>query len=498
MALQFQKQEISCLQNVLSQVQNLEQTQELRIPEGMPGVGRIPGCWGQVLIRSKAWNEDTVRITGGVQVWLLYVPENSGEPEPLETWIPFQADFELPDDAREGKIRVKALLRFCDARPISAGKVLIRIGIGLQVQCWSPETAAVFHPEGTDADIEVLMERWPVTLIKEAGEKTFDLEEELILPGSLPKPEKLLYYHLTAEITDKKVMGNKLVFRGSGFLHLLYRGENGQLCGWDAELPFSQYVQLNESYLTDARADVLAEVTLLELNQNPEGRLLLHAGLTGQYLITDRELLETAADAYSPLREVHTERSRLDIPVLLEERQETVRAEKRISVQEEAIIDTLFLPDFPRQHQQEDALDLEIPGVIQVLYRDAEGQLQGSNQRWEEKLPMKTAGGNHASVRPGWAQVQIQGTSDGSALKVDVPVLLQFSSGSGIDMVTEAEQGALRPLPETRPSIVLCRAGGKSLWELARQNGSRVALIQAANGLEETSDPNQMLLIPVV
>jgi hypothetical protein len=293
-------------------------------------------------------------------------------------------------------------------------------------------------------------------------------------------------------------MGNKLVFRGSGFLHLLYRGENGQLCGWDAELPFSQYVQLNESYLTDARADVLAEVTLLELNQNPEGRLLLHAGLTGQYLITDRELLETAADAYSPLREVHTERSRLDIPVLLEERQETVRAEKRISVQEEAIIDTLFLPDFPRQHQQEDALDLEIPGVIQVLYRDAEGQLQGSNQRWEEKLPMKTAGGNHASVRPGWAQVQIQGTSDGSALKVDVPVLLQFSSGSGIDMVTEAEQGVLRPLPETRPSIVLCRAGGKSLWELARQNGSRVALIQAANGLEEAPEPNQMILIPVL
>ena len=152
MALQFKKREISCLQNVLSQVQNLEQTQELRIPEGMSGVGRIPGCWGQVLIRSKAWNGDTVRITGGVQVWLLCVPENGGELESLETWIPFQTDFELPDDAREGKIRVKALLRFCDARPVSAGKVLIRAGIGLQVQCWSPETAIEFHPEGTEED----------------------------------------------------------------------------------------------------------------------------------------------------------------------------------------------------------------------------------------------------------------------------------------------------------------------------------------------------------
>lgn len=498
MALQFQKQEISCLKNVLSQVQNLEQTQELRIPEGMPGVGRIPGCWGQILIRSKEWNGDTVRLTGGVQVWLLYVPENGGEPQTLETWIPFQTDFELPEGAPEGSIRVKALLRSCDARPVSAGKVMIRAGIGLQIQCWSPEVAEVFHPEGIEDDIEVLTERWPVMLAREAGEKIFEVDDELVLPGSMPKVDKLLYYRMAAETTDKKVMGNKLVFRGSIRLHMLYRCADGQLYGWDFELPVSQYAQLDDSYSTDARADVLIAVTSLELNQDTDGKLCIRGGLTGQYLVADREMLETASDAYSPSREIKLQQTRLEMPVLLEERQETVRAEKKLPVQEDTIVDMQLLPDFPRQQMEGDILNLEMTGMIQLLYRDSEGQLQGSNQRWEGKLPMKTDENNHLLARPAEANMQIQGGADGTTLKAEVPLLLQFSSGDGIDMVTDLQPGEMRMMPENRPSVILCRAGGRNLWELARQNGSRVGLIQEANGLEGDPEPNKMLLIPVV
>ena len=45
MQLQFQKKQIPCLNPVLRQVENLEQTQELRIPEGMPGASRILSAW---------------------------------------------------------------------------------------------------------------------------------------------------------------------------------------------------------------------------------------------------------------------------------------------------------------------------------------------------------------------------------------------------------------------------------------------------------------------
>ena len=51
MELQFAKQGCSCMKRVISQVKELEQTQELRLLDAMPDIGRVLGCWGQILIR---------------------------------------------------------------------------------------------------------------------------------------------------------------------------------------------------------------------------------------------------------------------------------------------------------------------------------------------------------------------------------------------------------------------------------------------------------------
>ena len=56
MELQFEKKLIPCLRTVMRQVQTQEQTQEeVRLPEGMPDIGRVLSSWGQVLIRGKEW-----------------------------------------------------------------------------------------------------------------------------------------------------------------------------------------------------------------------------------------------------------------------------------------------------------------------------------------------------------------------------------------------------------------------------------------------------------
>ena len=57
MELQFQKQEDSCLRPVMSGTKQTELTQELRLSDGLPDVGRILGTWGQPVIRSKQWCE---------------------------------------------------------------------------------------------------------------------------------------------------------------------------------------------------------------------------------------------------------------------------------------------------------------------------------------------------------------------------------------------------------------------------------------------------------
>ena len=85
MELQFQTNRIPCLRQVKSEVQTQEQTQELRLPESLPDVGRVLCAWGQMVVRGKEWQSDFMGISGGVMVWVLYAPEDGSPAQCVET-----------------------------------------------------------------------------------------------------------------------------------------------------------------------------------------------------------------------------------------------------------------------------------------------------------------------------------------------------------------------------------------------------------------------------
>ena len=99
MEANFERKAISCLNTALRQVQNSEQTLEMKLPEGMPDVGQVLTAWGQPILRSKEWRDDQVQFTGGMMVWVLYAPENGGEEQCVQGWIPFQMRWDLPENA---------------------------------------------------------------------------------------------------------------------------------------------------------------------------------------------------------------------------------------------------------------------------------------------------------------------------------------------------------------------------------------------------------------
>lgn len=100
MEVNFNKNTCQCLRKAVCQVQNQEQTQEVRLPESMPDIGRVLSSWGQVLIRGKEWRTGGMSVSGGVMAWVLYAPEDGSEARSVETWIPFQVKWDLPDSLR--------------------------------------------------------------------------------------------------------------------------------------------------------------------------------------------------------------------------------------------------------------------------------------------------------------------------------------------------------------------------------------------------------------
>lgn len=496
MELEFDKRGVAYLQPLLREVQTQEQTQELRLGDGMPDLGRVLGTWGQVILRGKEWRGDRVSISGGVMAFVLYAPEDGSEMKTLESWIPIQMKWDLEDGQREGDLQAQCLLRFLDARVVSARKIMLRCGVSALGQAFRRETAMVGVPGQVPEHIQLLKNRYPLRLPVEAGEKAFQLEEELTLPESVADRKQLVSHTLEPQVNESRILNDKLVVRGSCRLHLVYVNRAGQLESTDLEIPFSQLAELPEDYPGDAQATVRMEVTGLELEAMAEGRLMLKSGLLAQYVLDRRELLELVEDAYSPDRMLEIKCEKLELPQLLERQRVSIPVRQTIRQDAGTIADVTYLPEFPTQHRAED-IQLELPGQFQVLWYDENNTLQSSNLRTEAHwdTPAGEESRIHATILPGTPP----SARTGNGIEVKGESLLEVSATSqqGIPMITGLKIGEELPKEPSRPSLILRRAGTGGLWNIAKSTGSTMAAIRQANSLEEDPEPERILLIPV-
>ena len=497
MEANFERKTISCLTAALRQVQNSEQTMEMKLPEGMPDVGQVLTAWGQPILRGKEWRDDQVQFSGGMMVWVLYAPENGTQEQCVQGWIPFQMRWDLPENTPEGSLRLRCLTRFVDGRSTSPRKILVRAGMAAMAEAFVPRSLEVAEPKQKPEDVALLENTYPLRLMTEAGEKAFQMEERLHLPDSLPKIDQLITWRLNPKVTDQRVLADKVVLKGNGNLHVLYRSDGGQLHSWDFELPFSQYADLREEHGSDARTDMALMPTAMELELGEEGNLDLRGGMTAQYLITDQQPVTLVEDAYSPSWDMTVREENLTPPVVLENRRENLYGEQTISGNANLAADVQFLPDFPRQRRTEEGEELAYPGQFQLLYYGEDGRLQGATARWEGKQTIPADENSRILAVPMVPGAQAI-TGNGKVLvKTELPVELTTTAEQPISMVTGVELGQRKQPDPNRPSLILRRAGANRLWDIAKTSGSTMEAIRKANGLSGEPFPDQMLLIPV-
>lgn len=498
MQLQFDKSQIQCLHKVVREVQSQELTQEIRLTDGMPDVGRVIVSWGQPIIRSKEWRSGAIQVSGGVMAWTLYAPEDGSQVQCVESWLPFQMKWEFPPVERDGTICVMPLLQSIDARCLSSRKMMVRAGISLLGEAVISQQSEISTPGELPGDIQVLKQTYPMQIPKEAGEKAFVLDTDISLPASAPALEKILSYELRFELRETKTVGDKLVFRGVATVHLRYLAADGQIYSWDLEVPFSQYAELDTDHEENAEVKMCFAVTGMELEQGAEENLTLKANVIGQYTVYDRHMVHIAVDAYSTQKQIDLQMDVLALPAVMSMHTQSVDVEKTMDTECIRCVDVTLYPDHPRLYREYGKVYAQLSGSVQMLGYGSDGQLCGGISRWDKDWEMELSPEVGATVvlYPG----EVTGQPGGDTTNIQAKLWLDILSAreSDIPMLTGLEVGEATQPDADRPSVILRRAGDKTLWELAKKLGSTVEAIELANGLQAEPDANQMLLIPII
>ena len=451
------------------------------------------------MLRGKQWQSDCLSVSGGVMVWVLYAPEDGGPVRSVESWVPFQMNWDIPDTKTDGSMTVTCLLRSADARMTSAHKLMVRVNVGVLMQAYLPDYADVYHCDDLPEDVQVLKKTYPVCLPKGAGEKTFTLDEELELPQSAPKPQCFLRYQLQPMLLENRVMAGKVVFRGCCTVNALYTDEEGRLQSWDFDVPFSQFSELSGDFDEGAQAHIWPQVTGLEMNPDEQGRIRMKASVTCQYVICEDSAVEVITDAYSPNREVTARCQALELPDLSQIQTMTIPLDHTFHAEGTQVVDAVIYPDQVHTQRTPDGTHVQLPAMGQMLYYDADDTLQGASVRWEDDMDMQTDGEQQVlTVLTPTGKTEAALMGQDASVHTDVQLFCAHHSGRAMDMVTALELGQLREQDPARPSVILRRMGADGLWQLAKKCGSSQTAIMQANRLTEEPPQGKMLIIPVL
>ena len=496
MQLQLNKETVTCLGSTAREVKNDEYTQELKLPDAMPDIGRVVGAWAQPLIRGKEWRGSGMSISGGLMAWVLYIPEDGTEVRTVDTWIPLQQRWEFEDSRRDGSMLADCRVAYVDARSVSARKIVVRAGISMLGQALEPRQLEYSVPGELTEDMQLQQQTSMLWLPVEAGEKVFSLEETL--PAGACGGGKLLCYGAACAVTEKKVMADKLVFRGNVHLHMLCRGEDGKPVPADCDIAFSQYTELERSYGPEADAEVTPVLTSLELDRTEDGLPVLKAGLVGQYVIYDCKSITLVTDAYSTCRQVQIRKENWDVPVILERQQLSVPVQITFATGCLQAVDCCVLAEHPALQLTAEGVNLECRGNFRLLGYDESGMLQCENIPFTavREIPADGAAQLLASC-VGTTQPGVSVNPDGVQVQCEATVGLCTQTREGLLMVTGLELGeAVKPDPD-RPSLILRRCVDGDLWKVAKETGSTVDAIREVNGITEPFTEEKILLIPV-
>ena len=497
MEMKFNETTVGCMESLISQRQQQEQTLEMRLPDGMPDAGRILGVWGQPVIRGKEWGTGSIGVSGGIMVWVLYAPEDGTAPRSMEGWMPFQMQWDVPDHGSDGFICIEPRMKNMDARCVSPRKIMVRGTVSIGADAMSRCTKTLYSPDAIPEDIQILRRSYPMEMVMECGEKTFQLDEDIIIPGNYPTVGKIVRYDVQADVTEQRIMAGRLVFRGVCRIHMLYSSDDGMLNAWDQEIPISQYADLDNEYSNHADADFVLIPSGMELDKLEDGKLLFKCSIIAQYMIYDRVMVDIIEDAYSPCRELNLHFDTLDLPVRLEERKDRFTYTKNAQTQGKRVVDHAIMWDHGNIRQNGDTVGCEFQLHHQLLTYDENDNLHCASIRGNEDWAMPSDDMNRVNLRPRPESPMISFDEDAVNLSAGMEMTVSVFSQRGMDVITAIEYGEKTQPDPQRPSLILRKAGDERLWDIAKECRSTVDAIKRANKLTEEPKYDQMLLVPV-
>lgn len=484
-----------------------EETAETIVPDYCPDIARIIETEGKVCIHGREIRDGKAEVSGTVRVTVLYLPDGESGIRMLEFAMPFaiESDQRMPGCVF---LMAEAEPELLESRMLNPRKIFTNCRLKVCLTGYQKKKLCVC----TDVEAEESMcvekkhESQKAVLLTHIAEKDFTFSEELRLSSGREGAAELLSKRVRSTVTEFKIVGSKLIFKGFFRVSILYRTTEGFCSCVDGELPFSQIMEVDGAS-ERAKVSLHLQLTGAEFHTDGEDAEKRRIEVTLYFHTTaflhEEQEITLLNDLYSTVYEMSYEASPLSLHDFFEtvNRRQLVREVLEIGAVAESVLSVSVACGAVSVSRERGGAQLRTAATIRVLYLDEGGVPLMAERCVDVSTQVELPEECQITARADcWEEVQFGLGERG--IEVRFPVDFSVEAGNPVKRIcitsASLDPAAVKDMTGA-PSLVLRRLGTQeSAWDLAKQYHTTISAILAANQLEHEEDlpKDRLLLIP--
>lgn len=506
MEFELNRIQMNGFDQVLNRTLRTEETMESIVPDACPDILRVVETNGTVCLVRKEAMVGRVEISGSMKLSVLYVPDGESGLRHMELTVPFTCGAEGREIGPGCSVVVSARLCKADTRVMNPRKILARAEAAVDVTVYAPVSreicTKVENVDGQES-VEQMIETKEVYQTICVEEKPFAISDDITLSAGKPAAAEILKSWSEVIQGESKIIGNKLIFKGSANIGILYRGEDNGVYTALGELPFSQILEVS-GVAEEAENQLFIVLTEAEctLSSSGDGRSVeVELSAIMQAVVSETRTIGALTDAYSihQLLDIQWENCPVDIQMDKGTRSQSVREIWELVEPAREVVDCRASVSQVTQSREGTKLVLVAQAELELLYFNEQSELFSARRTMEVSCPLElpeecVCTCRCVSVGDCYATL----VAGGIELRFGVDFIYQGISRRQLAAVSAISLGQEESGGGEQPSLVLrMLERGERLWDVAKAHKTTIADIVKANELENESDgTGKLLLIP--
>ncbi len=482
-----------------------EESVETLIPDYFAEVSRVVDASGCLYVESSEVSGNEVRVSANVIMTLLYTAQEEKELKSYTYQVPLQTTVDLKG-ATVAKADICGNLQMTEVRVVNPRKLNTHIVVQWQItpyeEAW---VSACNQIEGqSDFAIETLCREYETAMIEAIREQEFSFSDSFTLNSD--EAQNILKSTTAAKVEEVKILGSKVVVKGTVCADILYETADGQVLHSTAQLPFSQITEGVDAPEEEMKAS--ANVSIISSQYGIEGEDFSATGRTVNaklsmrlfILLRRKRTVCAIADLYSTKFDLQSENKSYMLSALP---QSIVHD---VAVQVSLEVGTASKPLCAQVQMGEVAQSVNADGTVQcrsvaqvrLIYCD-ESDMPFSVVRKQEVTFDWEKGENLTVFACPISPCDIMVTVQDDVAIVRFTAQFVVSTQQKVRyLCLQSVRAENRDEAEHEPSVVLrMLQEGEKLWDIAKQYRTTMQSILDANDAQQWQDLiGKLLLIP--